>query len=174
MQYIATLNYLCTRRNEALCTQILDACTVPLTRADLGVMFKNRVDSSKLSRYLSDLASVGLLNNIDSLWKTDSRYPFTDDNMPFRIIAVNGIAGEILRLFGAQFKRGRQQRPAAGGSHDVPGPRASLTIKSISVVLGVSREVIQLRLAELVEMGILTRNTRKRPYTYALSLEYLQ
>lgn len=170
MQYIATLNYLCTRSNGDLCTQILDVCRTPMTRSELGILFKDKADSSKMSRVLFMLQDVGLINQIDNKWQADSRVANGVDGLPFRVVPVNGINGEILRLFGAQHRRFRSPRPPAGGFRDVHGPKANLTIKSISVVLSVSREVLQLRLTELVRLGLLTRTTSKRPYTYELSL----
>lgn len=170
MHYIPTVNYLCTRSNGDICARIIDECTSGRTRKELGKVFAEEVDSSKMSRLLASLQKVGILRLLDSQWHTDPRIRNNPHGFPFRIVPIDGVSAEIMRLFGSQFIRGRRTRHPSGEFHVAQGPRATLTIKSLHIVLGVSREVLQLQLSSLIELGLLTRNTQRRPYTYELKV----
>ncbi|MEB2478161.1 hypothetical protein QMM96_22285 [Citrobacter freundii] len=171
MQYIPTLNFLCTRKNGELCAQLIEVCRTPMSRKELGELFGAQVDSSKLSRVLFALLDSGLItrDTVTKKWLTLPAYTEAHA-LPFRIIPVDGVSAKILRLFGGQYQRSRKARSPAGGFQTATGPRACLTIKAMNIVLGVSREVLQIRLKHMTDIGILTRNTKHRPYSYEINV----
>ncbi|HAV1601517.1 TPA: hypothetical protein JG832_002405 [Enterobacter hormaechei subsp. xiangfangensis] len=171
MQYIPTLNYMCARHNRDICQAIIDACSEPVSRKSLGKRFAGTVDSSKLSRLLFEMKRIDVLDqNDDRDWMLSSRVKYNASGLPFQIVPVDGICAQILRLFGSQYIRRARLKTTRGQFNVVSGPPASLTIKSLQVVLGVSREVLQLRLTRLLDAGLIKRKTSSRPYSYQLSL----
>lgn len=171
MQYIPTLNYMCVRHNRSLCQQIIDLCDEPVSRKTLGKHFSELVDSSKLSRLLFEMKRIEVLEQTeDRGWCVNSRVKFNGSGLPFQIVPVDGICANILRLFGSQYIRRTRVKPGKGQFTVMSGPPATFTIKSLQVVLGISREVLQLRLTQLIEAGLLQRKTESRPYVYQLSL----
>lgn len=171
MQYIPTLNYMCVRNNRKLCQEIIDLCDEPVSRKSLGKHFYERLDSSTLSRLLFEMERIGVLeHNKDSVWQVGASVKYNGSGLPFRIVPVDGICAKILRLFGSQYQRRNRFKSAKGQFNEVSGPPATFTIKSLQVVLGVSREVLQLRLYQLMDAGLLIRKTDSRSYSYQLSL----
>lgn len=164
MQFIPNLNFMCTRHNVALCEQIIHACATSISRRALGKQLAGKASSSVISRLLFSMKEIGVLVVVGSNWQVSPRITGNSSGLPFVVVPVDGLNAEILRLFGAQYSRRKRTKGIAGQ------PPMSMTIRTIGVVLNVSREVLQLRLAQLLELGLIKRQTNKKPYHYELNL----
>jgi len=170
MKYIPTLNYMCTRNNQSLCEAVIAYCDAPRTRKELGQRFRDDVDSSKLSRLLFAMKRADILEiNDDRCWVVGTLVKYNTSGFPFRIVPVDGLCAQILRLMGTQRARLKRQRLRYGWN-EVTGPAATINVKTLMVILNVSREVTQLRLTALLELGLIQRKTESRPYSYELTV----
>jgi hypothetical protein len=170
MKYIPTLNYMCTRHNEALCAAVIAFCETPRTRKELGQQFRDQVDSSKLSRLLFAMKRADIMEiNDERQWVIGTLVKFNTSGYPFRIVPVDGVCALILRIFGTQHTRLKRVRLRPGWNEQT-GPAATLNIKTLTTLINVSREVMQLRLTHLLELGLIQRKTQKRPYSYELTI----
>ncbi|HBM2815650.1 TPA: hypothetical protein LU109_003559 [Enterobacter hormaechei subsp. xiangfangensis] len=168
MNYIPTLNYMCTRHNLTLCEEVIELCRSPRSRRMLGKTFKDKATSSRLSRLLFGMKEIGVLQLDEGLWRTSPRIDSAVNGRPFRVLPIGGLSADILKLFGAQEARRKRQK-GTGGFREVKGPPATMTIKTLMIVLNVSREVLQLRLQKLVELGLIVRQSKARPFHYELT-----